>query len=63
MKFGEQTPFGRPGQPVEIAPIYMLLASQEGSCLWRHKGRWHRLTEVMGAGMDPAPPLRICCHV
>jgi NAD(P)-dependent dehydrogenase (short-subunit alcohol dehydrogenase family) len=31
MKFGEQTPFGRPGQPVEIAPIYVLLASQEGS--------------------------------
>lgn len=33
MKFGEQTPFGRPGQPVEIAPIYVLLASQEGSYL------------------------------
>lgn len=32
-KFGEQTPFGRPGQPVEIAPIYVLLASQEGSYL------------------------------
>ncbi|NBB40694.1 SDR family oxidoreductase [Sphingobium yanoikuyae] len=31
MKFGEQTSFGRPGQPVEIAPIYVLLASQEGS--------------------------------
>lgn len=31
MKFGEQTPFGRPGQPVEIAPIYVLLAGQEGS--------------------------------
>jgi NAD(P)-dependent dehydrogenase (short-subunit alcohol dehydrogenase family) len=31
MKFGEHTPFGRPGQPVEIAPIYVLLASQEGS--------------------------------
>lgn len=29
--FGEKTPFGRPGQPVEIAPIYVLLASQEGS--------------------------------
>lgn len=29
--FGSQTPFGRPGQPVEIAPIYVLLASQEGS--------------------------------
>lgn len=31
MKFGEQSKFGRPGQPVEIAPIYVLLASQEGS--------------------------------
>jgi len=30
-KFGEQTPFGRPGQPVEIAPVYVLLAGQEGS--------------------------------
>jgi NAD(P)-dependent dehydrogenase (short-subunit alcohol dehydrogenase family) len=30
-KFGEQSAFGRPGQPVEIAPAYVLLASQEGS--------------------------------
>lgn len=30
-KFGEQSDFGRPGQPVEIAPVYVLLASQEGS--------------------------------
>ena len=29
--FGAQTPFGRPGQPVEIAPIYVFLASQEAS--------------------------------
>ncbi len=28
---GEEVPFGRPGQPVEIAPVYVLLASQEGS--------------------------------
>ena len=32
-KFGEQSDFGRPGQPVELAPIYVLLASQEGSYL------------------------------
>ena len=32
-QFGSQTPFKRPGQPVEIAPIYVLLASQEGSYL------------------------------
>ncbi|MEO3723184.1 glucose 1-dehydrogenase [Pseudomonas syringae] len=30
-KFGEQTPLGRPGQPVEVAPIYVLLASDEAS--------------------------------
>ncbi|PZU72531.1 SDR family oxidoreductase [Brevundimonas albigilva] len=30
-KFGEQSEFGRPGQPVEIAPVYVLLASQEAS--------------------------------
>ncbi len=30
-KFGENSVFGRPGQPVELAPVYVLLASQEGS--------------------------------
>ncbi|MBD1842587.1 SDR family oxidoreductase [Cyanobacteria bacterium FACHB-63] len=30
-KFGSEAPMGRPGQPVEIAPVYVLLASQEGS--------------------------------
>lgn len=30
-KFGSETPLGRPGQPAEIAPIYVLLASQESS--------------------------------
>ena len=29
--FGQDSAFGRPGQPVELAPIYVLLASQEGS--------------------------------
>lgn len=29
--FGEDSDFGRPGQPVELAPIYVLLASQEAS--------------------------------
>ncbi len=28
---GAQTPLGRPGQPAELAPIYVLLASQESS--------------------------------
>jgi NAD(P)-dependent dehydrogenase (short-subunit alcohol dehydrogenase family) len=30
-EFGTQSPFGRPGQPAEIAPTYVLLASQESS--------------------------------
>ena len=30
-KFGENTPLGRPGQPVELAPVYVLLASDEAS--------------------------------
>jgi Enoyl-(Acyl carrier protein) reductase len=30
-KFGSEVPLNRPGQPVEIAPVYVLLASQEGS--------------------------------
>lgn len=30
-EFGKQTPLGRPGQPVEVAPIYVLLASDEAS--------------------------------
>ena len=30
-KFGAKTPLGRPGQPAEIAPLYVFLASQESS--------------------------------
>jgi len=29
--FGKDSDFGRPGQPVELAPIYVFLASQEAS--------------------------------
>jgi NAD(P)-dependent dehydrogenase (short-subunit alcohol dehydrogenase family) len=29
--FGQDTPLGRPGQPAELAPAYVLLASDEGS--------------------------------
>ncbi|MFF0909090.1 SDR family oxidoreductase [Microbacterium enclense] len=29
--FGEQAPMGRPGQPAELAPVYVLLASDEAS--------------------------------
>ena len=31
MKFGGQTPMGRPGQPVELASIYVQLAAQDAS--------------------------------
>lgn len=30
-QFGESKPMGRPGQPVEVAPVYVFLASQESS--------------------------------
>ena len=29
--FGKNSPLGRAGQPVELAPVYVLLASDEGS--------------------------------
>lgn len=29
--FGSQTPMKRPGQPVELAPVYVMLASDEAS--------------------------------
>ena len=31
MKFGSESPHGRPSQPVEIASVYVLFASQEWS--------------------------------
>ncbi|BDI31595.1 hypothetical protein CCAX7_36460 [Capsulimonas corticalis] len=30
-KFGADTPLGRAGQPAELAPVYVLLASQDAS--------------------------------
>ena len=29
--FGDDTPLGRPGQPAELAPVYVLLAGDDGS--------------------------------
>jgi NAD(P)-dependent dehydrogenase (short-subunit alcohol dehydrogenase family) len=29
--FGQQVPLGRAGQPAELAPVYVLLASDEAS--------------------------------
>ena len=37
-KFGEDTPLGRPGQPVEIAPLYVLFASD--SCSYASGQVW-----------------------
>lgn len=31
MRFGQDTPVGRAGQPVELAPVYVFLASGESS--------------------------------
>lgn len=45
--FGQKVPLGRPGQPAEVAPIYVLLASQESSYV---------TGEVYGVtGGDPLP--------
>jgi NAD(P)-dependent dehydrogenase (short-subunit alcohol dehydrogenase family) len=30
-EFGKNTPLGRPGEPAEVAPVFVLLASDEGS--------------------------------
>ena len=30
-QFGSQTPFGRPGQPAELASAYVMLASDSAS--------------------------------
>lgn len=44
-KLGSSTPFKRPGQPVELAPVYVLLASQEGSYI---TGEVYGVTGGMG---------------
>ena len=43
---GGKTPYKRPGQPVELAPVYVLLASQEGSYI---TGEIYGVTGGMGA--------------
>ena len=44
-KLGSKTPYQRPGQPVELAPVYVLLASQEGSYI---TGEIYGVTGGMG---------------
>jgi NAD(P)-dependent dehydrogenase (short-subunit alcohol dehydrogenase family) len=35
-QFGSQTPFGRPGQPAELASIYVQLAAEDASFTTGH---------------------------
>lgn len=44
-KLGSKTPYKRPGQPVELAPVYVLLASQEASYI---TGEIYGVTGGMG---------------
>ncbi len=44
-KLGGETPYKRPGQPVELASVYVLLASQEGSYI---TGEIYGVTGGMG---------------
>ena len=44
-ELGKSVPLGRPGQPVEIAPVYVLLASQEASYI---TGEIYGVTGGMG---------------
>jgi NAD(P)-dependent dehydrogenase (short-subunit alcohol dehydrogenase family) len=39
---GEQTPVGRPGQPAELAPVFVMLASDEASYVIGARVRGHR---------------------
>ena len=45
--FGKDSDFGRPGQPVELAPVYVLLASQEASFI---NGEVYGVTGGKGVG-------------
>lgn len=44
-KLGSNTPYKRPGQPVELAPVYVLLASQQASYI---TGEIYGVTGGMG---------------
>ncbi|KTR82893.1 oxidoreductase [Novosphingobium barchaimii] len=46
-QFGAKTQYGRPGQPVELAPVYVLLASQEASYM---NGEVYGVTGGAGVG-------------
>jgi NAD(P)-dependent dehydrogenase (short-subunit alcohol dehydrogenase family) len=46
VRFGEKAPLGRPGQPAELAPLYVLLAGQDAS---------YTTGEVVGAAGGESP--------
>ena len=51
--FGKDTPLGRAGQPAELAPVYVLLACDEGSYISAARiavtgGRPHPVNRLRG---------------
>ena len=62
--FGTEVPMQRPGQPAELAPVYVMLASDGGQLrLWRdHRGhRWrpHHLSAISAGRSGGRPPCRV----
>jgi NAD(P)-dependent dehydrogenase (short-subunit alcohol dehydrogenase family) len=64
--FGENTPISRPGQPVELASIYVLLASNDASYA---TGQVYGEVVRVAAGDDPVirhnfliDPMRAGCQ-
>jgi NAD(P)-dependent dehydrogenase (short-subunit alcohol dehydrogenase family) len=49
-QFGSEVPMKRPGQPAELAPIYVVLASQESSFV---TGEIYGVTGVTTCPDDP----------
>lgn len=55
--FGDDTPLGRAGQPVELAPVYVLLASDEGSYISGARVAVTGSRPVLLTGDRPVQPL------
>ena len=54
--FGKDTPLGRAGQPAELAPVYVLLASERGQLHFRRPGRRDRGPPDPVTAVAVAPP-------
>ncbi len=61
--FGGDTPLGRPGQPVEIAPLYVTLASDACSYASGRSGVQTAVTAYFNNGMPAAPVRQSPCIV